>query len=399
MARRRQRALIIGGSIAGLYAARLLALRGWEVRVFERVAEDLRTRGAGIVTHPETFTVLRHAGLKVGAEIGIPVACRRAFARDATIILDQPWPQVMAHWAAIYALLRDNLADDVLQPGAVFTHIGERRNGVVAHFADGTSAEGDVLIGADGFLSEVRRQLHPGLSPRYAGNVAWRGVTPEGKLTQHTRERLFGEFCFCLPPREQMAGYPLRELGTPDGQVKRGYNFIWYRPVPPERLDRYLTDVRGQLHAVNVPPPLVRPDVVTDMRREAARLLNAEFVDIVEHGEPFYQPIFDLDVPFMARGRVALVGDAAFVARPHVGAGVTKALEDGLVLARNLDSDEIDGGLAAFDAERGAIGRRIVARGRELGAIMNGTSRREADRMREMTLGSATLDFLKQEQS
>ena len=109
MALRQKRALIIGGSIAGLFVARLLAWRGWPVRNFERVAEDMRTREAGIVTHPETFAASHHAGLNAGPEIGIPVERRRVFAADGTIALDAVWPQTMASRASIYALLGEGL--------------------------------------------------------------------------------------------------------------------------------------------------------------------------------------------------------------------------------------------------------------------------------------------------
>jgi 2-polyprenyl-6-methoxyphenol hydroxylase-like FAD-dependent oxidoreductase len=101
----------------------------------------------------------------------------------------------------------------------------------------------------------------------------------------------------------------------------------------------------------------------------------------------------------MVRGRVALIGDAAFVARPHVGAGVTKAFDDGQVLVECLDGDDIDAGLARFDALRQPIGARIVARARELGLVMADASRDSAARALEMMLGSATLEFLHKEPS
>jgi 2-polyprenyl-6-methoxyphenol hydroxylase-like FAD-dependent oxidoreductase len=83
------------------------------------------------------------------------------------------------------------------------------------------------------------------------------------------------------------------------------------------------------------------------------------------------QAIVDLETPAMIVGRVALVGDAAFVARPHVGMGTTKAAGDARALADHLARhDDIDAALAAYGAERLAYGQRVVRRGRHLGAYM-----------------------------
>jgi 2-polyprenyl-6-methoxyphenol hydroxylase-like FAD-dependent oxidoreductase len=118
---------------------------------------------------------------------------------------------------------------------------------------------------------------------------------------------------------------------------------------------------------------------------------------------PFLQPIYDIEPPRMHAGRVAIIGDAAFVARPHVGAGVVKAAQDAHALAAALAaSPDLATALAAFDAERLPIGRRIVTRGRDLGAAMQARHQSEherlmADRYREpatVLADTATLDFL-----
>ena len=105
----------------------------------------------------------------------------------------------------------------------------------------------------------------------------------------------------------------------------------------------------------------------------------------------------------MRSGRVALIGDAAFVVRPHVGAGVAKAAEDAAALAQALATAcTIEAGLDAFEAGREPIGRRMVARGRDLGAAMQAKlatphERAMAARYRDpaaVLADSATLDFL-----
>jgi 2-polyprenyl-6-methoxyphenol hydroxylase-like FAD-dependent oxidoreductase len=79
------RALVIGGSLGGLFAANLLHVIGWHVDVYERVADDLATRGAGIGTHDELFSILRRLGIAVDASIGVEVRERCASIEPATL--------------------------------------------------------------------------------------------------------------------------------------------------------------------------------------------------------------------------------------------------------------------------------------------------------------------------
>jgi 2-polyprenyl-6-methoxyphenol hydroxylase-like FAD-dependent oxidoreductase len=87
--------------------------------------------------------------------------------------------------------------------------------------------------------------------------------------------------------------------------------------------------------------------------------------------QPFLQPIYDLEAPHIAFGRVAILGDAAFVARPHVAAGVVKAAEDALALAQALDaSTDVEAALSFYEEKRIGVGRRIIERARHLGAYL-----------------------------
>ena len=108
------------------------------------------------------------------------------------------------------------------------------------------------------------------------------------------------------------------------------------------------------------------------MRADAERVLAPQFNEMVGLcAQPFLQPIYDLEVPQMAFGRVAILGDAAFVARPHVGAGVAKAAEDALALAEALErARDVEAALRHFEAARIAVGERIIARARHLGAYV-----------------------------
>ncbi len=147
-------------------------------------------------------------------------------------------------------------------------------------------------------------------------------------------------------------------------------------------MPRLLTDESGRTHVLSIPPPLIARDVIAEMREAAARVLAPQFTEMLSLcAQPFLQPIYDLEVPQMAFGRVAILGDAAFVARPHIGAGVAKAADDAMALADALDSEpDIVAALRAFEAARQPIGHRIIERTRALGAYVQADLRTQAER-------------------
>jgi len=184
----------------------------------------------------------------------------------------------------------------------------------------------------------------------------------------------------------------------------RRYNLVWYRPADAFQLRRLLTDEAGTTHPVSIPPPLISRAVIAEMREAAETTLALQFRDLVRLvGRPILQAIYDIESPRMAFGRVAIIGDAAFVARPHVGAGVAKAAQDALALARALArTDNVAAALKKMEATQLPFGRRIIARARELGACLQprhdtAEERANADRFRTpaATLReTAALEFL-----
>jgi 2-polyprenyl-6-methoxyphenol hydroxylase-like FAD-dependent oxidoreductase len=216
----------------------------------------------------------------------------------------------------------------------------------------------------------VRAQLIPELAPRYAGYVAWRGVVEERQAASALRELLFQHMLFGFPNGELMLSIPMP--GPQDGPHTGGRrcHLVWFRPMAEHDLADLCTDTNGRRHGLSIPPPLIRPELIETLYRDAQALLAPALAGLVTATEQtILQPIFDLESPRIAFGRVALVGDAAFVARPHVASGVMKAAIDAETLANALAACGGDGpaALARYDAERQPYGAWLVARGRHIG--------------------------------
>lgn len=368
--RRKGTAIVAGGSIGGLFAAATLLKAGWSVRVFERAGVELAGRGAGIVTHEALIDAFETVGADT-KELGVPVKDRVAFDIDCDIVKQKSYPQVVTSWDRIHQILRALIPEGAYQLGRSVIGYEEGDNSVTAIFDDGSSESADLLVGADGFRSAIRGQMLPDIQPTYSGYVVWRAVTGEADLPKDVHERLFREFSFFAPNGTQILGYPIAGVGNDLREGHRRYNFVWYSSVANDALRDMLTDADGSTHAISIPPPLVRDDVLARMEEEAVRCLPPPFVEIIrQSGRPFFTPIYDHCSPVFAKGHVALAGDAACVARPHVGMGVTKAAEDAFALARHVSEAPIEQALMAYSDERVPKSRRAYEQARHLGELI-----------------------------
>jgi 2-polyprenyl-6-methoxyphenol hydroxylase-like FAD-dependent oxidoreductase len=367
-----RRALVIGGSLGGLLAAHLLRGSGWHAIVFER-ENDLTGRGVGLGTHPQLIAVLRRAGIAFDASMGVTVPKVVCLDRSGNIVVEQPTARTMSAWSRLYRALRSALPVQDYRLGKKLRRIEQDRDGVTAMFEDGTSERGDFLVGADGVRSAVRGQFLPDAQPIYAGYVAWRAVLEEARVPSRAHREIFELYTLCLPEGEQLLGYPVPGRDGDTARGRRAYNIVWYRPVDAAALDAMCTDASGRLHPGGIAPSLVRKEVIAAVKADAEALLAPQLAEIFRGAEPFFQPIFDLESPALAFGRVALTGDAAFVVRPHVGAGATKAAIDAAVLADCLDSagEDVAGGLARFESVQLPFGRDMVALSRQEGAYLS----------------------------
>jgi 2-polyprenyl-6-methoxyphenol hydroxylase-like FAD-dependent oxidoreductase len=368
----RPRALVIGGSMSGLFAAILLRRAGCKVEIFERAETELTGRGAGIVTHAAMRSVLASAGCDPAHDLGVEVTMRRTLDRAGGCVGEFTCPQTLTSWDRVFRMLREQFPADAYRLGKELTRLAQDGKCVTAHFADGSHVEGDLLVGADGFRSTVRAQILPDVPTVYAGYVGWRGLVDEAVLSRATHAAIFDAMVFGLPPSEQFISYP---IAGRDNDLRPGHrrcNFVWYRPAPERELSRLLTDAVGRTHALGIPPPLVHATVIAELRAAAKEQLAPALAEVVLlTPQPFLQPIYDVETPQMTMGRVALIGDAAFLVRPHVAAGVTKAAEDATALADALAAhDDVALALAAFEHTRIPANRRIMTRGRQLGGYL-----------------------------
>jgi 2-polyprenyl-6-methoxyphenol hydroxylase-like FAD-dependent oxidoreductase len=399
----KRQAAIVGGSMSGLLAGLLLRRSGWQVEVFERVETELAGRGAGIVAQPDLIETLRRLGIDT-SDLGVEVATRKILDRSGRLLSELTCPQVLTAWERVYRALRDAFPAQHYHRGRAVRSFEQSRDCVVAQSAGEGSIKCDLLVGADGLRSTVRQQCLPHIAPLYAGYVAWRALIPESAFPPTIHRELFAYMTFCLPPGEQFLGYP---VAGPENDLRPGhrrYNVVWYRPADAgSELRHLLTDESGTFHPISIPPPLIRRDAIAAMRAAAEELLAPQFRAVVRMiDEPILQPIYDLEVPRMAFGRVAIIGDAAFVARPHVAAGVAKAADDAAALTAALEDSEAEPALLGFEAARLPVGQRIIERARHLGAYLQATQSLE-ERARSQRHGipeavlaeTAVLDFLR----
>jgi 2-polyprenyl-6-methoxyphenol hydroxylase-like FAD-dependent oxidoreductase len=367
------RILIAGGSLGGLLAANMLLRDGHDVHVLEKATGSLDGRGAGIVTHAALGRGLARAGVTVDDTLGVPVDGRVALAASGEVVARLAMPQVLTSWSRLYALLFEAFPAERCHQGVVVKQVEPGADGVRVHAESGGVFDGDLLIASDGIRSAVRAQFAAHAVPQYAGYIAWRGVCDEAVLSNATLSSVFDHFGFGLPAGEQLIGYPVAGPGNATRRGKRRYNFVWYRPADEHgALRDLLTDADGEHHPLGIAPHRVSWRQVAAMREAGRRLLAPQFAEMLEKtAQPFLQPIFDVVSQRIAFDRVALMGDAAFVARPHVGMGVTKAAEDAMALADCIrEHGATAAALQAYEQLRLAPGQAVVQRARDLGAYL-----------------------------
>lgn len=372
--------LVVGGSLGGLFVGNLLHCAGHEVHILEKVLGSLDGRGAGIVTHPSLMQALSLVGITLDDNIGVPVQGRVTLDAKGDTIAQMHLPQVLTSWSRLYHLLKEKFPASRYHGGKALHRLEQDTAHVTAYCEDGTQFTGDLLIASDGLRSAVRAILCPKAMPEYAGYVAWRGVCDEHLLSQHTLNTLFEYFSFGLPEGEQILGYPVAGLNNNITPGNRRYNFVWYHQAPANNALRdLLTDADGNYFPQGIAPVKVSYKHIAHIRERARKTLAPQWAEVLEKtGMVFFQPIYDVYSEKIAFEKIALMGDASFVARPHVGMGVSKAAEDAMSLCNHIEQlGASPEAILAYQDDRLRIGQRVIARAQYLGQYMSAQGQEE----------------------
>jgi len=340
-------ALIVGAGIGGLAAGVALRRAGWRVRIFERAAET-RALGFALSLAPNAIEALRELGLaerlmSEGCVVG-GVEIRRA---DGRVLKRFDVAAALAHAASVFALrhalhgaLVDATQAESLTLGCEATAFESAGAGVVLTLNDGRAETGDVLIGADGVGSIVRRLLHPDEPPpRRSGYFGVRGVA-------YGASRRLGS----------LSAVAYLGHGIEAATVRAGPDAVyWYVSMLAEDLFRMMSDPDGLLERC--------ASLCDDAFRRIVRATTPDDVRLDEFLER--DPI-----EHWGQGRATLLGDAAHPMLPHTGQGAAQALEDAVALGLTLASaDDPERALRRYERVRSARTRAIVKRGPRIAAI------------------------------
>jgi 2,6-dihydroxypyridine 3-monooxygenase len=363
------RVAVIGGSLGGLLAAIALRAVGCAVDVFERVPQRLEAQGAGLRIVPEMARLLEErAGIALA---GASTRTRwfRHIGAGNRLISNQAIAGQFTSWGTFHRALSAAFDPARYHLDAACTGVAEQDDVIEVRFADGRAKTFDLVVFADGILSTGRGIIAPEATLDYAGYVTWRGFVPAVALSMESRAIFAESVTYATPPYSHMIVYPIPDPAARDaGEVV--YNFVWYRNrAEGSDLDALMTDRAGVRRPISLPAGSLRPQFVTEIRAATAELPPAHAEVVAKTQEPFIQALYDVVVPRMVKGRACLIGDAAFVTRPHAGAATTKAAVDAWRLADLLveAGGDVPAALAAWEPEQLEIGRAFVERNREMG--------------------------------
>ncbi len=288
-------AIVIGGSLGGLFTGIMLRSIGWDVDIYERSAQALDSRGGGVVLQPDVVEAFQRAGISDRA-LGVMARVRYYLNPDGSIAQAMPMHQMLTSWNLLYGSMRRHFPSEHYHTGKHLTDIQQSGQQVTAIFADETLDTADLLIGADGPNSTVRQRFLPDAHYRYAGYVAYRGLVNETELARDAAALFTERFVFYQFPNSHILQYVIPGEHESLLPGERRFNWVWYVNYDQAtELPRILTDRENKRRDYSIPPGMLAPAVEQEMRAYADTVLAPPFQKLVAATqEPFVQAILDL---------------------------------------------------------------------------------------------------------
>lgn len=380
----------VGGSLGGLATGLALKSLGHDTTILERNPVPLlQDQGAGIVAGGDTLAFFKRYN-RCDQTFAVGSKRRQYLDKEGNVVHREEMPQNMTSWDLTYNLMRANY-DGVESPyckvpepdpahgkaahlhNRTVTDFKEEGDGVRVFWKTGQGEEGstygDILIGADGPSSTVRKILEPAVERKYTGYCALRGTMLESEASDAAKEAFCERFTFFHAPGIQILAYL---IPGKDGTVEPGQrlmNFVYYTNFPEgsAELEEIMTDKNGRRRQITMPPGMTDPVAWEKQRQIARERLPPQFAEIVcGTKKPFVQAVTDVISPqheFMG-GRVVLIGDALAGFRPHTVASTSQAAFDAMIYA-----DYIAGKISKEEWKKQTIGfaRYIQKRGVDMG--------------------------------
>ena len=332
----------------------------------------MQARGAGIVVLPMTERYFTERGENFDRNVALTLTNWSYINRGDEIISENPTRDRFSSWNTVYRALLDVMPPDHYHLSSEMVGFDQSEAEVTVRFSNGTTTTVDLLVCADGTSSTGRSLLLPDVNPAYSGYVAWRGTVPEAAISDHARRAFEDAMIYQVLDHSHILIYA---IPSDDNRIDPGHrllNFVWYRNYAPgAAFEDLMLDRNGEQRPLTMPPGMVRDEHLAELHAAARLELAPTMAEVVlACPDPFIQAVTDVTSPQMAFGRVVLLGDAAWVLRPHVAAGTAKAAADGWALLEALEEHggDISAALTTWEARQLEVARngfaKTVAMGR-----------------------------------
>jgi 2-polyprenyl-6-methoxyphenol hydroxylase-like FAD-dependent oxidoreductase len=299
---------------------------------------------------------------------GVPATHGQVLDRAGRVTLKYPTDGSFTSWNHLWKHLKAHFPAERYHFAHQLANVTQDDNQATATFTNGTVVSGDLLLGADGYQSAVRHHLLPEVEPRYAGYLVYRGLVPEQALKPAEVTLFANGITFFPYEHARILAYM---VPGDSGEVTPGHrllNWAWATNTPTPELTELLRDKNGQVRPSSAPPSFLSASTLARITHLANEHLPEVFRRVVAKTEqPFIQAVMELTVAKMYDGRVAILGDAAFIVPPQTGSGTSKAYNDAIALTEALYyHTTLEAALAHWESDRKRQAQKLYARGKQI---------------------------------